>query len=57
MIRKKTKNFFSKNKETKEDLPGDELIVINIKYGRGPKAIILRKIIIIKNGRNKNQKK
>ena len=43
IIRKRTITEDGKDKEVEEDVPGDELIVKKIKYGKEPKAKILRK--------------
>ena len=43
IIRKRTIIKFGKDKEIEEDIPGDEVIVKKIKYGKEPNAKILRK--------------
>ena len=51
IIRKRTITKDGKDKETEEDIPGDEIIVKKIKYGKEPKANVLRRIIILKDGK------
>ena len=51
IIRKRIIDDNGKDKRIEEDIPGDEVIVKKIKYGKEPNAKILTKIIIVKDGK------
>jgi hypothetical protein len=53
IVRRRTITKDGKDTVNEEDLPGDELIIKTINYGKEPKTQKLKKIIIKKDGKEK----